>query len=490
MKLSALFPKFESCCLFAILVTPLGLTGCPQANPPTVDSEVVIGEAETDDDVTAAEAAANPIDADTAATPPENPDPTPATVPELDSPSMNERGATGSEQGASGARVDSSESAAMPTKVDREQRVQVELESMRVQVTEEDGHIVGISTETAPGFGDGEIELLLGLPKLETVNLHNSDVSDEGLKKLTQNKSIKRLNLRRTAKITADGLASLVDLPNLQVLELLYNSQSVDNAALDHVAKLTGLRLLDLRGCFQVGDEGLLKLKTLTRMEDLKLRCTELTDEGLAVIGSMPNLKYLTVEDANGMRCETLTAAKDNDNFKSLTLFRLDLDDEDLAPFEGCANVVKLNFRDTAVFGEGLDYFAQSADKVQSINLAESLFDDDYASHLTQFTNLRELDLWQTDITDAGLEELAKLKNLKTLILLQDRDITNEGIKTLSSMKSLEVLDLSETSIDDDAIEYLKELPNLKTLKVAQTRMTREAAEALLETHPDLDIQF
>ena len=389
-----------------------------------------------------------------------------------------------------GGRVDASNSQPMPTRVNREDRVRIELEDMKVQVAMKDGHITFISTETAPEFGDDQIELLIGLPKLTHVNLHNSQVTDEGLKALAENTAITRLNLRRTENITGDGLAALTDYPNLEILELLYNSQSVDDDALGHVAKLTKLRLLDLRGCFQVSDEGLLKLETLTNMQDLKLRCTEITDEGIAVIGNMPKLRYLTIEDANYADCESLDVVADNDSFRSLTLFRLDLDDIELKPFEGCAGIVQANFRDTVVEGSGLDYLSDSATALKSLNLAESLFSDEYAANVAQFENLETLDLWYTDISDEGLSEIAKLKKLKTLILKQDRDITNEGLATLGTMKSLEFLDLTETSIDDEGLDALKSLSNLKTLVVAQTGVTREGAETLTESNPKLNIEF
>ena len=374
---------------------------------------------------------------------------------------------------------------------DRDERVAIELEGMNVQVTRDDeGFITAISTESAGGFGDGEVELLTGLPRLSNVSLFNSLVSGEGLKTVAGIDTIRRLNLRRTSNIGPDDLAVLTELPNLEVLELLYNSNSVTDEALDHVAKLTKLRSLDLRGCSQVSDAGLLKLGTLKNLEDLKLRCVALTDKGMTVLGEMPKLKYLEVQDSNAMKCETFDVLADNDGFVALTFFNLDLDDEDLAPFAGSNRLKKANFRGTALFGDGLDYFGESTQTLRILNLSESIFGDDNVGNVAQFVNLEDLDLWQTDISDEGLKGLTVLENLKRLVLKQDRDVTNAGLETLATMKSLETLDLEETSIDDDGIMVLKDLPNLKRLIVAQTSVTEEGAAALKKELPDLTIEF
>ena len=382
--------------------------------------------------------------------------------------------------GAGGERVD----------ISRDNRVAIELEGMNVAVAKDaDGKITAISTESAPDFGDDQIELLTGLDRLTTVNLHNSVVTDDGLLKLEAVPTIRRLNLRRTSGIEGPGLAVLEKLPNLEILELLYNSSSVDNDALGYVAKLPKLRLLDLRGCLQVGDEGLQKLSTLKNLKDLKLRCTALTDEGVAVVGEMPKLEYLTIEDAR-VDGEGLASLADNSGLKAVTLFRTYVDDDVLQYLTDKPSLKLLNLRDTAVEGTGLEQLTASHDSLKVLNLSETIVSDDTLDYVLPFKNLEELHLWQNDVSDAGLAKLTELPRLKKLILKECRDVTNDGLAELAKIESLEMIDLSDTSIDDDGLAALKSLPNLRTLVVAATGVTREAAAELTDANDALDIQF
>ena len=392
------------------------------------------------------------------------------------------------EQAASGPTA-ATGAGGKPVDIDRDSRVAIELEQMNVAVTKKGDQIVGISTESAPDFGDDQIELLVGLDRLETVNLHNSSVTDDGLLMLEKVPSIKRLNLRRTSGISGPGMAVFERLPNLEILELLYNSSSVDNDALGYVAKLDKLRLLDLRGCLQVGDEGLKKLSTLKNLKDLKLRCTALTDDGVAVVGEMPKLEYLTIEDAR-VEGEGLASLSKNDNLKAVTLFRTYVDDSVLDHLSGNPGLKLLNLRDTAVEGMGLEKLEASHDSLKVLNLSETIVSDDTLDYVLPFKALEELHLWQNDVSDAGLAKLTALPKLKKLILKECRDVTNDGLAELAKIGTLQSLDLSDTSIDDDGLETLKALSNLKTLNVAATGVTRDGADALVEAIPGLNVEF
>ena len=82
----------------------------------------------------------------------------------------------------------------------------------------------------------------------------------------------------------------------MEQLLLLYNNFS--NAGLAHLTGLAKLKVLDLRGCVMITDDGLPDLKKLPNLQRLKLRNSPITDQGLKTIGEIKNLKGLSLEDA------------------------------------------------------------------------------------------------------------------------------------------------------------------------------------------------
>ncbi len=65
---------------------------------------------------------------------------------------------------------------------------------------------------------------------------------------------------------------------------------------MDDVAKLPGLRRLRIYGGVPgIGDQGLARLKPLSKLEELELVNTQVNDDGLPVLKSFPRLRDLTL---------------------------------------------------------------------------------------------------------------------------------------------------------------------------------------------------
>ena len=108
-------------------------------------------------------------------------------------------------------------------------------------------------------FTDRSIPRVCGLVKLTQLTLENTSLTSAGLKQLRDLPALKLLNVRRNSALADDGLAGLADrFPKLERLELLFNYFT--DAALDKVAGLADLKVLDLRGCVKISDAGVRKL--------------------------------------------------------------------------------------------------------------------------------------------------------------------------------------------------------------------------------------
>ena len=93
--------------------------------------------------------------------------------------------------------------------------------------------------------------------------------------------------------VSDEGLRCLGSLPKLEWLEL--NDTQLTDAGLAHIEPLTGLKFLHIRNC-AVGDNGLSHLNGLVTLEQIILDGTQVTDEGLVHLAPLKQLKYISLQ--------------------------------------------------------------------------------------------------------------------------------------------------------------------------------------------------
>ena len=105
---------------------------------------------------------------------------------------------------------------------------------------------------------DDNLDLLAPFTKLEELRLEKTGITDAGLEKLKQLKTLKVLNLGECVLITDAGLAHLGDLAELTKCDL-YGTPITD-AGLGHLSGLSKLERIWVGGT-QVTDDGVAKLE-------------------------------------------------------------------------------------------------------------------------------------------------------------------------------------------------------------------------------------
>jgi len=135
-------------------------------------------------------------------------------------------------------------------------------------------HLTDLSLEGAR-FSDADMAKLSVLPKLEWLNLWNTETGDLTCKTLAKFPSLQELPIGGTL-ITDKGLASIYNLKQLTYLGLR-NNQGISNA-------------------------GLPLLKTLPQLEGLYLGGTSVTDKGIQHLPDLPALKKLWLGKRNHRR--------------------------------------------------------------------------------------------------------------------------------------------------------------------------------------------
>ena len=161
------------------------------------------------------------------------------------------------------------------------------------------------------------------------------------------------------------------DLNRVPSLECLHWSGApADEQLLQQVSGLKNLRELMLADC-AVDWHRLQLLRSLPKLQRLKLRQTNISDDQLMHVGGLAELRELTIS--------------------------------------GCP-----------LMGRNLKYLA-SLSHLESLDLSHTHVDDGAIEQLVLLKNLRHLDLWETRVSASAIPHLAKMKQLQSLSLPQLR---------------------------------------------------------------------
>ena len=128
---------------------------------------------------------------------------------------------------------------------------------------------------------------LVSLPLVD-LDLSGADVGDDApLEKFTQLRTLRLRDTRITDLTVARKLGGLRLLENLDLART-----RISNAAMEGLARLTSLHVLDLAYA-DLDDAGLEKLKGLQQLETLNLDSTHVTDAGVGLLAEFQKLRQL-----------------------------------------------------------------------------------------------------------------------------------------------------------------------------------------------------
>ena len=149
-----------------------------------------------------------------------------------------------------------------------------------------------LEVEAGEALTDAHIGYLQFLPRLQSLRLRSSEVTNVGVKRLAN----LRLNLRsleiHSDAITNQGLESICRIKSLRSLDI--RETKVDSDGMIHLASLTNLTSLNLHG-LPITDDGLEPISQLKQLEDLDLSETEITTESIPKLGRMRSLQSLDI---------------------------------------------------------------------------------------------------------------------------------------------------------------------------------------------------
>jgi Leucine-rich repeat (LRR) protein len=315
------------------------------------------------------------------------------------------------------------------------------------------------NTVTAAG-----VRVLRSLPKLDQLGLTVSQNSDLGVvvAEIAGCTQLKRLRLDPGNPFPRGALQKLGQLSELTELE-------VHGFAIDHGERPIG---------------GLAECKNLTR---LGLTNYSLKPADLQETSRLKNLKRFDHSDTTdgGMGLRGLFRMKGLEEFDDETRQHCSpgLTDEDLAGIEGLPNLKALALSGNAITDLGFPLIAELT-QLRRLKLSRTYVTDRGLSVLKPLSHLAEMDLFDTEISDDGLKELAGFHSLTDLDLGMT-EITDAGLAHLRRLPALKRLNLESTAISDAGLVQLWPLRNLRSLSLKRTAVT-DAGLGELKNFPRL----
>jgi hypothetical protein len=297
-------------------------------------------------------------------------------------------------------------------------------------------------------FDDSALAAVSACRGLVQVQASATRVTDAGLKHLRGMKHLQRLELGFT-RVTGTGLA---DMPDAPLVWLRLSSAPGTPEGVEAICRFKELQELDVDSDRNGDREARQLFQSLPRLRTVHIGYARLTDEGLAGLVDLKELRWLSLTQTH-ITGEGLRHLAGLPVFRAVELHHTPLRDDGLRHLRQIPKLDLLLADNTRITDAGL-------------------------AHLKGMESLAEISIRGTVVTDAGLKHLAGLRNLHLLALDSTR-ITDEGLKHLGDCPSLTGLWLNNTAVTDAGLEQLKKLPQLSKLVLAKTGVTDAALKHL-----------
>ena len=239
---------------------------------------------------------------------------------------------------------------------------------------------------------DASLKIIGEMPQLTAVRFEEPAFSNDGLRELisqlAKHGRVRNLSLLKTS-ITNEGLEKIDELKSLEQL-FLNSNRGISSEVFSKIATLTNLTRLEMNGV-ALTEADLPQLSQLTKLETLGLSNTtqdSLSNRGLAHLCRVKSLKSLTI----------VGAQIDDEGVKHLT--RLD-------------QLERLGISETNVTDQGIEMIADKLPNLTRLVLSGTKVTDAGMVSVAKLTKLEWLWLAETKVGGEGLSHLDGLKALR-----------------------------------------------------------------------------
>ena len=375
------------------------------------------------------------------------------------------------------------------------------LRALNVYSAEPDDEFSSYHDSAQTKVTDLGLEHLGQCSQLMSLNIHGAKVSTSGLQKLfTRCPDLRYLAISKsTVELGALEVASR--LKNLQTIRI--TGKMLDDRIASQISKLPNLRQIE--GILQIGNEGVEKLASLPHLEslqffgnaddscmqalsnlsklkELSIDGSRITDDGLAKLHGFPQLEKVQL-GGPGFTSRCLNTAATWPQLKSLALSYLSPRKDGKAEWAELstlpATLQQLEFQSCPNTNDDLLQAIGSLAHLKSLSIqSKSVTEmtDTGAGHLAQASNLTSLLLQPTILTDKGLLSLRGIESLKNLSVTCLASPV--GLSSLGHLPRLNSLTFGSPNLSPENIASFKaQYPHVQQLQFQECDFSRAKAD-------------
>lgn len=250
-------------------------------------------------------------------------------------------------------------------------------------------------------------------------------------------------------------------------------------------------------------------------LESLNIIATKLSDEWIAPLGKLTNLKSLRFTNNGKLTDVGLEHLAGLKNLETFSFVGTGMKGHAYAKFAGWTRLIKVSHRGSSIDDEGLRQLCEHLPNLESISLAHAKFTDAGAVHLAKLTKLKRLEIGTRNATPSCLHHIAKLPleylqlgdgldtpegiglikdmpTLRSLTLTNAKALTDADLKLVASITQLEHLELGGIALPDERLALLKDFAFLKSMRLVPsgTPLTPDTQAKIKQLLTKTELQF
>ena len=253
----------------------------------------------------------------------------------------------------------------------------------------------------------------------------------------------------------------------------------------------------------------------ITTLESLNVISTKASDEWIAPLGKLTNLRTLRFTNNGKLTDAGMEHLAGLKNLETFSFVGTAITGRAYAKCKDWTHVIKVSHRGSSIDDEGLQQLCEHLPNLESISLAHAKFTDAGAPHLAKLTKLKSLELGTSKATPQALRHLARLPleslqlgegftsieciplikgmaTLRRLTLTDAKALTDADLKVVASLTQLEHLELSKIALPDARLAVLKDFAFLKSMRLVPVKepFTPETQAKIKALLPKMALTF
>jgi Leucine-rich repeat (LRR) protein len=333
----------------------------------------------------------------------------------------------------------------------------------------------GVVNLSESNVTDDGLRALEGYSNLRALRLNGCEkVTGVGLEPFAKTPREGSFKLEcQSSGVTDAGCKVIATIPKLWSLNLASTKMTDDGLAA--LSKLDGLKLFDVNFT-SINGTGF-QAKGWATLESISAMSTELTDGALEPIGAMPILTSFQA-DRTGITDVGVKHLARSKSIADLYLRDTKITDTGLAELGKMPALRELSLSFVPIAGAGFAAFPENS-PLTELEIPSTKLNGAGAKNLARFKELTNLAIKDCPLADKDLGFLKELKKLKELSL-NNVEAGDGTMMLLGTLPELEKVSLEKTKITDTGLKALVKAPKLQNVNCRGTLVTKATVDMLM----------